>query len=324
MSYLIQNITDIGVFEIANRATNDSNNTKRENIIVDILNNTIPENYYTCSKWVDLKNHLDLYIKQLCKMKNIQINTLKCTHTAGRGNHNDFKLLINTGAKDESEIVIEFKFGAKCVNDTPQFVSPMKPSQYLNIDFADWYYENYLAKIANYGKLELPDKDEYLKTVNSSSVKCLAKYKAAYDTNIEFNKYCKTIDKLAIKEFIGFAILDIGKLSGYLLKTQYKKEYMCYKNGGIYHDTINEDLYKIKAVVKLEPTNFICITECGKKIEVKLRFKNGCGLQFPAFQIKRKIPAIKELKEICRVNNIKPPKLKRDICKLLDEHMVNY
>ena len=31
--------------------------------------------------------------------------------------------------------------------------------------------------------------------------------------------------------------------------------------------------------------NYICQTESGQRLEVKLRWKNYCGIAFPAFQI---------------------------------------
>ena len=149
-------------------------------------------------------------------------------------------------------------------------------------------------------------------------------YKDLYKSNKNFNKYCKKIDKRAIKKFIEISNIDTIKLSNYLLKNQKRKEYMCYKDGKLYYNKMNEDIYKIKNIVKRENTNYICLTESGIKIEIKLRFKNGCGLIFPAFQIKRKIPKIKELKLICKKNNIIPPKLKKDICKKLDENSIIY
>ena len=45
---------------------------------------------------------------------------------------------------------------------------------------------------------------------------------------------------------------------------------------------------------------------------------------YPAFQIKRKIPYVKELKLLCKTHNLTPPKLKKDILKLLDDNGIIY
>lgn len=317
----IINYYDINSFNISSKSNNDSNNKKREIIIGAIINNKIPNNYYKYSfRWYKLKEEVNNYIYNLCRNQNIIINTQQCIHNAGRNNNNDFKLIIN----NEFNFKIEFKFNAEYVIETPQFVSPMKPSQYLDIDFTEWFYNKYLPEIANYGKLEMPNKNEYLNTINNNIVSCMTKYKEKYDNDIDFNKFCKKIDKKGIKEFITISNLNITKLSNYLIKSQHKKHYMCYKNGKFYYDKLNDNLYIITQLIKKEPTNFIYLTKSGMKIEIKLRFKNGCGLQFPAFQIKRKIPYVKELKQICNKNNIKPPKMKKDIIKILDKHNIIY
>ena len=238
---------------------------------------------------------------------------------AGRNNHYDFKILIN-----DIEFNVEFKFNVTNVNDTPQFVSPMKPSQYLSMNFEEWYYENYLIQIADYGNLEIPNREVYLKKIHSNKVGCMKHFKYKYDTNDIFKKYCKKIDKESIQKFIQITHINMEKLSDYLLEGQRNKIYMCYKDNEFYYDTLNENVYKIVKLDKKEPTNYIYSTETGITLEIKLRFKNGCGLQFPAFQIKRKIPTIKELKKICLNNGIPSPILKKDICLILNKHNIVY
>lgn len=308
-------------FTISTKDKNDSFNKERENVIVCILNNKIPMDYYKYSFiWGKLRQQLLLWVIKSCKEHNIyKINSIECITAAGRSNHNDFNLKIN-----DHIIKVEFKFNAVCVNEAPQFCSPMNPSQFLDRSFSEYFYDNHLPSISNYGNIELPNKEEYLRTINSNIVPCMSKYKAKYDTDAVFNKYCKRIDKSAIKQFISMANIDIVKLSNYLVKSQDKKEYMLYKDGECYYEKLDEGLFKIKEIIGRQNTNFIAITESGMKLEIKLRFKNGCGLQFPAFQIKRKIPYIKELKLICKHNNITSPKLKKDICKILDKLKIVY
>lgn len=317
-------INDINVFTYKNRSKNDSYNKKRENIIVCIINNNIPKEYYRYSlRWYNLNKEIDSFIKKLGKMKGITyIENVDCIHEAGRGNHHDMLIIINNN--NNNKFIVEFKYGALRVDDTPQFVSPMKPSQYLTMDFESWYYDNYLFKIAKFSNLEMPVKEEYYKNIHNNKVECMKEFKEKYDKDKNFNKYCKKTDKEAIKQFIQLTEIDKDKLSEYLLKSQRDKHYMCYCNNKIYYDTLNENVFKICKLVKKDNTNYIYQTSLGMKLQIKLRFKNGCGLQFPAFQISRKIPTVKELKKICVNNNIKAPKLKKDILNILNQNSIMY
>jgi len=89
---------------------------------------------------------------------------------------------------------------------------------------------------------------------------------------------------------------------------------------------MNENIYEIINIESKNKMNFICKTKSKMKLQVKLRFKNGCGLQFPAFQISRKIPLKKDLINICIKNNIflDNKSLVKDIKKKLDENNIIY
>ena len=325
MSYKITR-NDINIFYDKNetRDNNDSNNKIRENIISDIINKKIPDRYYRNKRWKELKNKLELYIEKLSEKIGIeQIENIYCEKKAGRCNNYDFEITINNNHK----IKVEFKFGTSSLYGAPQFSSPMCPSKYLKSDvdteiifksFEEYLYDTYLIKIAEYGKLEIPNKDEYCKKIHSNKVECMKFFKEKYKNNKKFKDYCKKMDKKGISEYIKITEINKEELSNYLIESQKDKHYMCYKDGEFYYDKINENILKIKNIIKKENTNYIYETESGMKLEIKLRFKNGCGLLFPAFQIKRKVPLIKELKEICKKNNINSSGLKKNIMKRLD------
>lgn len=314
--------TEIDAFYTPNsKSKNDCMNKKREAIICSIINDTIPYEYYKKSKrWNNLKNELKDFIITLCNDNDIQgYSNIKCKKKAGRRYTYDFDIVI-----DGNTFKVEFKYNVASIKEAPQFSSPMYPSKYMNINFPVWFYDNYLHEIAKFGNLNMPDKDEYLKTIHSNKVACMNQYKLKYDEQSKFKKFCKEVSKKAIKKFIGIAELNIKKLSTYLIDKQKCKKYMCYKDEKIYFEKMNEEIYNITRVLYRKPTNFICETKSGMTLEIRLRFKNGVGLQYPAFQIKRKIPIVKQLKQLCIQNNIKPPKLKKDVLRILDEHNIIY
>tara|TARA_B110000285_G_scaffold76901_1_gene88542 strand:+ start:5128 stop:6123 length:996 start_codon:yes stop_codon:yes gene_type:complete len=316
--------SDIRIFDVLSSlfksTTRDRANMLRESIIGAILNIKIPDIFYLLDEWKRLRRELNKYIETLGKKRNIIFDTFKCIHKAGRGNQYDFDIILN----NIIVINVEFKFNAISVIETPQFVSIGKPSRFLNTNFEEYYYDNYLPDIAKKADISIPDRDTYIKTVGRSEVECMKCFKEKYDTDKDFNLFCKKIDKQAIKEFIQMCDLDVGLLSDYLSKTQTDKIYMCYKDNCFHLDEVDPALYIINKVIKKEPTNFICETNNGHKLEVKLRFKNGCGLQFPALQIKRKIPTVKQLRLLCTENKLPVARLKKQIIELLDSKNIRY
>jgi len=288
---------DINSFIVSTKNNNDYNNKKRESIICDIINNKIPNDYYKYSfRWYKLKREINSYIDKLCKNKNIIIiNNIECIYKAGRKHHYDFQVIINKNIIFN----VEFKFNVEYVSETPQFVSPMKPSQYLEKSYEEYYYDNYLINIINeYGFL-LPTKEEYLNKIHSTNPKCISKLQKKYyngceksskftgnENDIDFYNKLKEISKKSIKDFITEYDLKIDNLSSYLLESQENKYYMLYKNSNIYLETINPDNYVITNYKK-EPElqRYTAITKTGLEMKILLRWKNGNGIAYPAFQI---------------------------------------
>lgn len=321
------------------KANNDLNNKNRETIIKKILENKIPDEYYLLSyRWKKMREEITVYIDTLLEdntginKNDFTINSVKCELKAGRNNNYDFNIIIRYKINGENEeevkklFKVEFKFGATCVNECPQFVSPTKPSQYFKneISFEEDFYDNTLPLIAKEGNLNMPEKEEYLKKIHNHSVDCVKEYKKKYDNDKSFNKFAKKVSKESIDKYLESSTLDTEKLTHNLLKNQKDKYYMCYKNNRFYLDKMSSDNFKITHVIEINAPNIICMTESGHKLEIKLRWKNGNGIQFPAFQIKRKEPSQKkllrkELVQICKKNNIEINKSakKAEIEKLL-------
>ena len=287
----------INSFYEKDRSKNDSNNKKREHIIACVINEEIPEEYYKRSiRWSNLKKEIDLYIKKLCKITGItSVYTIECVPKAGRRHHYDFNLIIN----GSQEFALEFKFNASSVDDTPQFVSPMKPSQYLESSYEEYYYDNYFIDLVNEYKLPLPTKEEYLKHIHSPSPICVKEHQQKYyggckksskytgeEDDIKFYEASKKASQESITSFISKCGLDKDKLTKYLLDTQKNKFYMLYKDGKFNLETINQDDYIITTFTKEpEKSRYIAKTKSDKKLNILLRWKNGNGIAYPSFQI---------------------------------------
>ena len=80
--------------------------------------------------------------------------------------------------------------------------------------------------------------------------------------------------------------LNIKKLNTYLLESQKNKIYMFWKDNKIFTEKLTQNDYQIKNIVEKTHNSFRVNTLSGKKMNILLRWKNGVGIAFPAFQIK--------------------------------------
>ena len=282
--------------ECSGRSNNDNHNKIREGIIKFM--NYIDEDYFNDPEygllWKKFKTSFDAKMNQLCP----SYFTYKIQEKAGRNFNYDFDIsfLDSTGTLIKS-VKIEFKYNASSINETPQFVSPMKPSQYLSNNFEEYYYFNYLIPLFVKFKLTVPEIEIYLKQVHGNKPKCLEKAQLLYyqgckqsskyngnETSLSFYEECNKSSCECIKNFINETDLNIDKINQYLIQSQDDKIYLLYKNEEFYVQYSNPDDYIIKTYEK-QNNRYIATTMSNKKIKILLRWKNGNGIAYPAFQI---------------------------------------
>lgn len=272
----------IYAFDKSTKDKNDENNKIRENIIDLIVNNKVPDEYFTLSKrWYQLKKGILDYIQDLVG-KNITINKIELLPKAGRKYNYDFEIIVN----DIYNFNVEFKYNASKLSDIPQFVSPSKPSQYMSGNYEEYYYTEYLPLLSSFGNLIYPDKKTYLKQINCNRPKCMITYKELYKTDDIFKQLAKKCSEESIEKFIQSSELklNIDVLSEYLENSQKNKIYMLYKKGIFYKAIPDMNDYKLVSYIK-EKNRFVVTNVNGTKIYVLLRWKNGNGIACPAFQI---------------------------------------
>lgn len=299
--FILPDAEDILHFNIEyenEKSKNDNNNKIREQIICSMP--YIDKDYFDHEiygkHWKNLKLKFEESIKTICPL----YFKYKIKHMAGRKNNYDFVIIFyDINLKKIHEAKLEFKYNASCVDEAPQFVSPMKPSQYLSSSFEENYYNNYLINLLNKFELTIPEKDTYLKEIHSNKPKCMEESQILYYQGttqsskytgdkraIDFYETSKLISKECIKEFITNTDLNIEKLSKYLLDSQNDKIYLLYKNNSFYIQQKNNDDYIIESYLK-NPNNsrYEAVTKSQKKMNILLRWKNGNGIAYPAFQI---------------------------------------
>jgi hypothetical protein len=282
----------------SSKSENDSNNKIRENIIKNM--NFIDEEYLMDpiygEKWTYLKEQFDITMRLICP--SFFKYTIK--HRAGRLNNYDFLIsFLDVDLCILKEVKLEFKYNASTINETPQFVSPMKPSQYLTSSFEEYYYDNYLIPLFNTFELSVPNREIYLKTIHSNKPKCMESAQLLYyqgckqsskftqDENAyAFYEKANNASRECISQFIENTDLNIEKLSHYLVESQNEKIYLLYKNDKFYVQETNSNDYIIESYIKNpEKSRYDALTKSQKKINILLRWKNGNGIAYPAFQI---------------------------------------
>lgn len=284
---------DINVFNVCAKNTNDMNNKKRENIVGSIIANANHLNdYYMFSRrWNHLRDAIRNYLTN--ELNILQPANILLIHKGGRKYNYDFEIHSET-----KTYYIELKFNVDDVNQTPQFVSPYNPSKYMSASYEEYYYNNYLPLLASSrDDLVIPDKQTYIQEINSTSPNSMKMYQKTYyngckasskytgdNKDIDFYKLANKLSAESIIAFIEKTGLNIDVLNEYLSNSQKNKIYMLYKNGKFHKQIIEENKYKIKSYTKYK-NMFIAKTQEGKDIKILLRWKNGNGIAFPAFQI---------------------------------------
>ena len=279
------------------RSKNDKSNKKREIIIDRIINDNILIEWLNNYKWFTISHAIWNYLDD---NKPFDYIAIKCKLIAGRKN-NDFNITYFQ-INNIKTIKKEFKYNSSKISDCPQWVSPMHPSRYMDKNFEEYHYINHFSNISDIYGLEKPSKEDFVNKIHYEKPECVGEYQKLYykgakkssqfTNNLEdINKYkkCKEISEKSIQEFLKTANLNIEKLNSYLIKSQKDKEYMLFdthKNKFINEKPDIKD-YTIKNdSIKKTKNSFIGETESGKKISILLRWKNGNGIAFPAFQIK--------------------------------------
>jgi len=164
--------------------------------------------------------------------------------------------------------------------------------------FDEYFYDRYLSEVCSLYGTSIPDKSNYLKQINSPKPECMSKIQDAYysgamnsshcsgrESDIEKTNKCKDISKESITQFFPTVELKKTVLNEYLKQSQKDKHYMLYKDGLLYYDTHTPNDYIIEVVEKKAPY-FVCKTKSGRTMKILLRWKNGNGIAYPAFQIK--------------------------------------
>jgi len=171
------NSESINVFKLTSRCLNDEHNKMREGIIKALINKDVPEDFYLIQEWKKAKEGVEEYLSKLITRP---YQKIVCQAKAGRKYNYDFNFAVKYEDLHTEDFHVEFKFNSSCVDNLPQFVSPMRPSQYLSQSYEIFYYEKYLPVLAQLSGFEIPAKQEYMKQIHSCKPKCMKLFQEMY------------------------------------------------------------------------------------------------------------------------------------------------
>lgn len=300
--FILPDISDIMYFtdssKSVGRTSNDHNNKIREYIIRAMP--YIDDDYFKDptygEMWRTHKVALETALNKICPL----YVTYKNIKKAGRQNNYDYEYLFyNQEKKLIAKEKVEFKYNAIDLGDAPQFVSPMKPSQYLSQSFEEYYYDRYLVKLFTEFGIDVPERSVYLSGIHKNRPKCVQAAQTLYyegcktsskftnsERAIAFYNACIECSKTCISQFIQETDLRTDVLSDYLVKSQDKKVYLLYHQGTFRTKMVQSSDYRIINYIKQPKyARYQATIATGQIIIILLRWKNGNGIAFPALQI---------------------------------------
>ena len=276
-------------FNIGEKQNNGPDNEIRENIIIGLINQTFPSHVFQHPKWNTVNSEVQAFVKAECP---VDYNKVIAEHKGKRGFSYDFDL---TYYDINDEIIvskkIEWKFNASKISDLPERINLGHPSDYIDKSFEDFSFDNSLPQICALYDEPLPDKATWFVQTHGNAPKCMESLKKKYkESGADLASQCRTISNTGIKNFLeGGVTLDVIKLNEYFMIKQTEKVYMMWKDGKIFREELSTSDILIDETAPFVTTHntFICKSKSGNKsIKLLLRWKNGPGFAYPAFQIK--------------------------------------
>ena len=92
------------------KSSNDMSNKLREDIIVDIINGQISNEWFSDPQWNTLRMGVFKFLHSIT-----DYHSVVAIKKAGRGNHSDFSINFNINQSEIKTKNIEWKYGAKKV-----------------------------------------------------------------------------------------------------------------------------------------------------------------------------------------------------------------
>lgn len=248
--------------------------------------------------WTTLANSFQKALQEIATLEQIPAyQSMKVIPKGGRKFNYDFLLSFQTES-GERNIPVEFKFGGTSISSLPEFFNPVANKPFHSESYASFFYQQYLPKIASLYdiKTPLPSEEEYLKVVynNNAKIPFLQSLRKADKENSDKSSESKYRQKQkivneSIKEYLNKNLdtTNFELIASELKRSQMKKRFLIYSNGKFHHDALHEDELDLEESAYIKNNNVLVVQtkQPGTEIHMLLRWKNGLGINLPAWQI---------------------------------------
>lgn len=271
------------------RGDNDHNNKIREQILRDIL--MLPQEYFEDSnygiKWKELQVKWKILLEELCK---VSYDKISIKQKAGRGHHYDFLVNYTHGEQIVDEAKVEFKHHCERLTKLPQFLSLPAKQDFLEMSYAEYYYDHYLDAYLAQDieiKVEKPTKEAYLKMVFTTNYDVHPFFRCLYDRCKYFEKEKNKIVNDSIRSFLeeNGSKLDLEKISEKFKHTQKDKIFVLWDLKQFHIDRLCDEDFNIDTNEGIKNGNSILIKSKKSTFQMLLRWRNHKGILLPAWQI---------------------------------------
>jgi hypothetical protein len=256
------------------RENNDKNNSKRENILLNLFTATNPELLQIHLKFLEI-------LKELCPVK---FDDLKVQKKAGRRYNYDFHFSFLYEGIQVHESKIEFKHNAKDICDLPQYFNCPEKTRFIEDSYAKFFYDEFLDKICI-----KPNESIYMKEIYKNSSKCAFFNELKLKESIPEFKSKKTENThKSIKAYLELhaSKINLELLNSEVKRTQANKTFLCWDGSKFHLDKFSEDELCIESFLKIKNDNTIVMKSKSGEHHMLLRWKNHLGVLYPAWQIK--------------------------------------
>jgi hypothetical protein len=133
-------------------------------------------------EWNELKTKLYEIIKSISS--NIIYDNIDIELKGGRKFNYDFELIYMVNNIIINKKFIEFKYNTCKIDKYPQFLSVSANKFIKSIDYAEYFYDNYINDICKLINIDVPNKTDYLKTVYNNDYNKLELFIELKEKNI--------------------------------------------------------------------------------------------------------------------------------------------
>jgi len=297
MSSSIQ-VQDIQLFtkKSKGRSTNDTENKKREEIIVSIINRHPDlEHYYMDVEhgelWKTMRTKLETTLRGLSDPDTFTRMELK--QKAGMSHNYDFELTFYNNDLFTKMVQLEFKHNNHTVVDLPQFLELTDKACHSSyhlapVSYAEFYYTNFLDEYLSCmeSPVEKPDKETYLKHVTD------IKYKHPFFKMLKetsgLNKKTKTaVVSKSMRAYMETFSSEFKyeEISQKIRASQKDKVYLFWDKSSLHTEKVDTSAANISHILEIKKGEFIVNVEnFVYNIKIRLNWGNTNGVANPRWK----------------------------------------